>query len=154
MLNVEPGLRFCAYLQRISRRIHITSGFRDTNSSCPVTAAFWNLIRGREQSGASFCGYFHTLAPQTPLLRHALSAGLDARAAAIVMRAVRNIVDTGRTIVCTIHQPSIQIFEVRVPCPPPTPLPDQVGLVNGKEDARTCMLSALAVMRVLTTHST
>ncbi|MED6142825.1 transcription factor [Stylosanthes scabra] len=39
------------------------------------------------------------------------TSGLDARAAAIVMRAVRNIVDIGRTIVCTIHQPSIHIFE-------------------------------------------
>ncbi|GAY57247.1 hypothetical protein CUMW_177990, partial [Citrus unshiu] len=37
--------------------------------------------------------------------------GLDARAAAIVMRAVKNVVDTGRTIVCTIHQPSIDMFE-------------------------------------------
>ena len=41
----------------------------------------------------------------------AVDAGLDARAAAIVMRTVRNIVNTGRTIVCTIHQPSIDIFE-------------------------------------------
>ena len=40
-----------------------------------------------------------------------LSAGLDARAAAIVMRCVRNTVNTGRTVVCTIHQPSIDIFE-------------------------------------------
>ncbi|XP_043701567.1 pleiotropic drug resistance protein 3-like isoform X2 [Telopea speciosissima] len=39
------------------------------------------------------------------------TSGLDARAAAIVMRAVRNVVDTGRTVVCTIHQPSIDIFE-------------------------------------------
>ncbi|KAI3512248.1 hypothetical protein L1887_19561 [Cichorium endivia] len=39
------------------------------------------------------------------------TSGLDARAAAIVMRTVRNIVNTGRTIVCTIHQPSIDIFE-------------------------------------------
>ncbi|KAG4919383.1 hypothetical protein JHK84_056694 [Glycine max] len=39
------------------------------------------------------------------------TSGLDARAAAIVMRAVRNTADTGRTIVCTIHQPSIDIFE-------------------------------------------
>jgi len=39
------------------------------------------------------------------------TSGLDARAAAIVMRAVRNIGNTGRTIVCTIHQPSIDIFE-------------------------------------------
>ena len=36
---------------------------------------------------------------------------MDARAAAIVMRAVRNTVNTGRTVVCTIHQPSVDIFE-------------------------------------------
>ncbi|CAA0816517.1 ABC transporter G family member 37 [Striga hermonthica] len=39
------------------------------------------------------------------------TTGLDARAAAIVMRAVKNVANTGRTIVCTIHQPSIDIFE-------------------------------------------
>ncbi|KAF5934759.1 hypothetical protein HYC85_025888 [Camellia sinensis] len=39
------------------------------------------------------------------------TTGLDSRAAAIVIRTVRNIVDTGRTVVCTIHQPSIEIFE-------------------------------------------
>ncbi|KAI3448444.1 hypothetical protein Pfo_005109 [Paulownia fortunei] len=39
------------------------------------------------------------------------TTGLDARSAAIVMRAVKNVANTGRTIVCTIHQPSIDIFE-------------------------------------------
>ncbi|KAG0456490.1 hypothetical protein HPP92_024278 [Vanilla planifolia] len=39
------------------------------------------------------------------------TSGLDARAAAIVMRTVRRTVETGRTVVCTIHQPSIDIFE-------------------------------------------
>ncbi|KAK2077910.1 hypothetical protein QBZ16_003778 [Prototheca wickerhamii] len=39
------------------------------------------------------------------------TSGLDARAASIVMNAVRNTVDTGRTVVCTIHQPSIDIFQ-------------------------------------------
>ena len=39
-------------------------------------------------------------------------AGLDARAAAIVMRSVKNTVRTGRTVVCTIHQPSLEIFQV------------------------------------------
>ncbi|PNT75620.1 ABC transporter G family member 36 isoform X4 [Brachypodium distachyon] len=39
------------------------------------------------------------------------TSGLDARAAAIVMRTIRNTVDTGRTVVCTIHQPSIDVFE-------------------------------------------
>ncbi len=42
------------------------------------------------------------------------TSGLDARAAAIVMRTVRNTVNTGRTVVCTIHQPSIDIFEVHI----------------------------------------
>ncbi|XP_028241531.1 pleiotropic drug resistance protein 3-like isoform X2 [Glycine soja] len=39
------------------------------------------------------------------------TSSLDARAAAVVMRAVKNVVATGRTTVCTIHQPSIDIFE-------------------------------------------
>lgn len=39
------------------------------------------------------------------------TSGLDARAANIVMRTIRDTVDTGRTCVCTIHQPSVDIFE-------------------------------------------
>ncbi|XP_039165952.1 pleiotropic drug resistance protein 3 [Eucalyptus grandis] len=39
------------------------------------------------------------------------TSGLDARAAAVVMRTVKNVVATGRTMVCTIHQPSIDVFE-------------------------------------------
>ncbi|KAG2536935.1 hypothetical protein PVAP13_9NG237000 [Panicum virgatum] len=39
------------------------------------------------------------------------TTGLDARSAAIVIRAVKNISETGRTVVCTIHQPSTEIFE-------------------------------------------
>ena len=39
------------------------------------------------------------------------TSGLDARAAAIVMGTIRNTVDTGRTVVYTIHYPSIDIFE-------------------------------------------
>ncbi|KAI4376640.1 hypothetical protein MLD38_014381 [Melastoma candidum] len=39
------------------------------------------------------------------------TSGLDARAAAVVMRTIRKTVDTGRAIVCTIHQPSVEIFE-------------------------------------------
>ncbi|KAE8708684.1 Pleiotropic drug resistance protein 3 [Hibiscus syriacus] len=37
--------------------------------------------------------------------------GLDTRAAATVKRVVKNIVSTKRTVVCTIHQPSIDITE-------------------------------------------
>ena len=38
------------------------------------------------------------------------TSGLDARAAAIVMRVVKNVASTGRTIICTIHQPSAELF--------------------------------------------
>ncbi|GER27444.1 ABC transporter G family member 37 [Striga asiatica] len=39
------------------------------------------------------------------------TTGLDARTASVVMRTVKNVANTGRTIVCTIHQPSIDVFE-------------------------------------------
>lgn len=38
------------------------------------------------------------------------TSGLDARAAAVVVRVVRNIASTGRTIICTVHQPSAEVF--------------------------------------------
>ncbi len=65
--------------------------------------------------------------------------GLDARAAAIVMRTVRNTVNTGRTVVCTIHQPSIDIFEVSSTSPSYT-LPAEMYL---------CLLPILPMRCVL-----
>jgi ABC-type multidrug transport system ATPase subunit/ABC-type multidrug transport system permease subunit len=38
------------------------------------------------------------------------TSGLDSRAAANVMRVVRNIARNGRTVICTIHQPSKEVF--------------------------------------------
>lgn len=37
--------------------------------------------------------------------------GLGAHAAAFIIQAVKNVVATSRTMVCTIYQPSIDIFE-------------------------------------------
>ncbi|WOL19176.1 ABC transporter G family member 45 [Canna indica] len=39
------------------------------------------------------------------------TSSMDAQAAYIIMRAMRKTVDTGCTVVCTIHQPSIRLFE-------------------------------------------
>ena len=39
-------------------------------------------------------------------------AGLDARAAAIVVRTLCRITETGRTITATVHQPATEVFEV------------------------------------------
>ena len=38
------------------------------------------------------------------------TSGLDARAASVVMRVVRNVANTGRCVICTIHQPSADLF--------------------------------------------
>jgi ABC-type multidrug transport system ATPase subunit len=40
------------------------------------------------------------------------TSGLDARAASIVVRSLRRIADTGRTVIATIHQPSLSVFEM------------------------------------------
>ncbi|KAJ1482033.1 P-loop containing nucleoside triphosphate hydrolase protein [Baffinella frigidus] len=38
------------------------------------------------------------------------TSGLDSRSARIVIRVVKRIASMGRTIICTIHQPSFEIF--------------------------------------------
>jgi len=38
------------------------------------------------------------------------TSGLDARSAKMIMDGVRKVADTGRTVVCTIHQPSSEVF--------------------------------------------
>ena len=38
------------------------------------------------------------------------TTGLDARSASVVMRVLRRVADTGRTVVATIHQPSAAVF--------------------------------------------
>ncbi|POM81575.1 ABC Superfamily [Phytophthora palmivora] len=40
------------------------------------------------------------------------TSGLDARSAKLIMDGVRKVANTGRTIVCTIHQPSTEVFSV------------------------------------------
>ncbi|TMW61709.1 hypothetical protein Poli38472_010772 [Pythium oligandrum] len=38
------------------------------------------------------------------------TSGLDARSAKLIMAGIRKVADTGRTVVCTIHQPSTEVF--------------------------------------------
>jgi ABC-type multidrug transport system ATPase subunit len=38
------------------------------------------------------------------------TSGLDSRSARIVMRSIRRIAASGRTVLCTIHQPSFEMF--------------------------------------------
>ena len=79
-----------------------------SSSHCAYSA---QRCQYRQSSGVYHSTAIHSHFLVFLLAADACNAGLDARAAAIVMRTVRNIVNTGRTIVCTIHQPSIDIFE-------------------------------------------
>ena len=49
-----------------------------------------------------------------PTLHPQPTSGLDARAALIVVKALRKIADEGRTVIATIHQPSLAVFELFV----------------------------------------
>jgi ABC-type multidrug transport system ATPase subunit/ABC-type multidrug transport system permease subunit len=40
------------------------------------------------------------------------TSGLDSRAAVLVMRCVKRIANTGRAVLCTIHQPSFDVFSL------------------------------------------
>jgi ABC-type multidrug transport system ATPase subunit/ABC-type multidrug transport system permease subunit len=40
------------------------------------------------------------------------TSGLDARAASIVMKSIQKVARSGRTVICTIHQPSIAVFSM------------------------------------------
>uniref|UniRef100_H3GSR4 ABC transporter domain-containing protein n=1 Tax=Phytophthora ramorum TaxID=164328 RepID=H3GSR4_PHYRM len=40
------------------------------------------------------------------------TSGLDARFAKMIMHGIRKVADSGRTIICTIHQPSYEVFSV------------------------------------------
>lgn len=47
-----------------------------------------------------------------PVISSRPTSGLDARAARLVMNALKNICDKGRTVVATIHQPSSAVFDM------------------------------------------
>ncbi|CAM9211888.1 unnamed protein product [Ectocarpus fasciculatus] len=51
------------------------------------------------------------LVPTDPLCFVEPTTGLDSRSAQVVIRCIRRVAASGRSIVCTIHQPSISIFE-------------------------------------------
>ncbi|KDO29394.1 hypothetical protein SPRG_05931 [Saprolegnia parasitica CBS 223.65] len=71
------------------------------------------IIRGAsvEQMKRLTIGVELAAAPSVLFLDEPTS-GLDARSAKIIMTGIRKIASTGRTVVCTIHQPSTEVFEM------------------------------------------
>ncbi|TMW61664.1 hypothetical protein Poli38472_010727 [Pythium oligandrum] len=75
------------------------------------TATSLTIIRGSsvEQMKRLTIGVELAAQPSVLFLDEPTS-GLDARSAKLIMDGVRKVADTGRTIVCTIHQPSTEVF--------------------------------------------
>ncbi|KAG7381614.1 hypothetical protein PHYBOEH_010827 [Phytophthora boehmeriae] len=72
-----------------------------------------NIVRGSsvEQMKRLTIGVELAAQPSVLFLDEPTS-GLDARSAKLIMDGVRKVADTGRTIICTIHQPSSEVFQV------------------------------------------
>ncbi|KAG3190259.1 Pleiotropic drug resistance protein 1 [Phytophthora cactorum] len=69
------------------------------------------VIRGRSQEQMKRLTIGVELAAQPSVLfLDEPTSGLDANSAKIIMDGVRKVANTGRTVVCTIHQPSSDIF--------------------------------------------
>ncbi|RHY18619.1 hypothetical protein DYB32_010355, partial [Aphanomyces invadans] len=72
-----------------------------------------SIIRGSsvEQMKRLTIGVELAAAPSVLFLDEPTS-GLDARSAKLIMTGIRKIASTGRTVACTIHQPSAEVFDM------------------------------------------
>uniref|UniRef100_A0A6N2LL61 ABC transporter domain-containing protein n=1 Tax=Salix viminalis TaxID=40686 RepID=A0A6N2LL61_SALVM len=113
-ITVEESLVYSAWLRlppeidaktRISLKLSSFDGIKDSLVGMPGDSGLSTEQRKRLTIAVELVSNPSIIFMDEP------TSGLDARAAAIVMRAAKNIVETGRTVVCTIHQPSIDIFE-------------------------------------------
>jgi len=68
---------------------------------------FLDEVRVRVQTKADS---FRTLSSSPTLGIPQPTTGLDSRSALTVARVIRKIASTGRTCICTIHQPSAELF--------------------------------------------
>jgi ABC-type cobalamin transport system ATPase subunit len=70
------------------------------------------LIAGghQEDTAAATTSRHHPPHHPSSRLRPVTSSGLDARAALIVMRIIKRLARAGLTAICTIHQPSLALF--------------------------------------------
>ncbi|KAH9710988.1 ABC transporter G family member 40 [Citrus sinensis] len=93
----------------------VLSSYRSDGVSGAGKTTLMDVLAGRKPGGyitrnITVSGYPEKQETFARILGDEPISGLDARAATTVIRMVRNTVDMGRTVVCTIHQPSIDIF--------------------------------------------
>lgn len=111
--TIHEAFTFSAFLRQ-QRGVSIRSK-RATVEECldllDLRSIADQTIRGRTQEQMKRLSIGVELAAQSSVLfLDEPTSGLDTHAAKTVMDAVRKVTDSGRTVVCTIHQPSSDIF--------------------------------------------
>eukprot|EP00117_Sycon_ciliatum_P003202 scpid43070/ scgid8098/ Protein white len=81
---------------------------RDTRIGSPITGT--RGISGGEAKRLAFASEILTDPPL--LFADEPTSGLDSFAAQSVVNALKNLADSGRTIICTIHQPPSEVFQL------------------------------------------
>ncbi|KAL3657710.1 hypothetical protein V7S43_017286 [Phytophthora oleae] len=111
--TVREALTFSAFLRQDSGVPD--SAKYDSVDECLTLLDMWDIadqiIRGSstEQMKRLTIGVELAAQPSVLFLDEPTS-GLDARSAKLIMDGVRKVANSGRTIVCTIHQPSMEVF--------------------------------------------
>ncbi|KAG6617457.1 pleiotropic drug resistance protein ABC superfamily [Phytophthora cinnamomi] len=111
--TIREALTFSAFLRQGSEVPD--SAKYDSVNECLTLLDMWEIadqiIRGSstEQMKRLTIGVELAAQPSVLFLDEPTS-GLDARSAKLIMDGVRKVANSGRTIVCTIHQPSMEVF--------------------------------------------
>ncbi|KAF1334207.1 Atp-binding protein, partial [Globisporangium splendens] len=111
--TIREALTFSAFLRQDST-VPQSKKFDSVNEALDLLGMHNiadQIIRGRsvEQMKRLTIGVEMAAQPSVLFLDEPTS-GLDARSAKLIMEGVRKVANSGRTVVCTIHQPSSEVF--------------------------------------------
>ncbi|KAG7376667.1 hypothetical protein PHYPSEUDO_012937 [Phytophthora pseudosyringae] len=111
--TIREALTFSAFLRQDSsvlERAKLAS-VEECLDLLDMRAIADQIIRGRSQEQMKRLTIGVELAAQPSVLfLDEPTSGLDAHSAKVIMDGVRKVADSGRTVVCTIHQPSSDVF--------------------------------------------
>ncbi|KAL3669611.1 hypothetical protein V7S43_004996 [Phytophthora oleae] len=111
--TIREALTFSAFLRQdssVSERSKLAS-VEECLDLLDMRAIADQIIRGRSQEQMKRLTIGVELAAQPSVLfLDEPTSGLDAHSAKVIMDGVRKVADSGRTVVCTIHQPSSDVF--------------------------------------------
>ncbi|EGZ27184.1 hypothetical protein PHYSODRAFT_284063 [Phytophthora sojae] len=111
--TIREALTFSAFLRQdssVSERAKLTT-VEECLDLLDLRPIADQIIRGRSQEQMKRLTIGVELAAQPSVLfLDEPTSGLDAHSAKVIMDGVRKVADSGRTVVCTIHQPSSDVF--------------------------------------------